>query len=87
MVLALSEVRGIVEQVCRGKMFWMREARSWWNDASLRWLVDPADGPGAGADSLGAVGVGIGDVDRFRATVELFASLMTGSAAGTLVRC
>jgi hypothetical protein len=46
-----------------------------WNDASLRWLVDPATGPGTGADSLGGVRVGMGDVVRFRATVELFAQL------------
>ena len=46
-----------------------------WNDASLRWLVDPAGSPGTGADALGGVRVGIGDVERFRATVEMFAQL------------
>jgi transcriptional regulator with XRE-family HTH domain len=46
-----------------------------WNDASLRWLVDPAERPGTGADSLGGVRVGTGDVERFRVTVELFRQL------------
>jgi transcriptional regulator with XRE-family HTH domain len=46
-----------------------------WNDASLRWLVGPGSGPGTGADSLGGVRVGMGDVERFRATVQLFAQL------------
>jgi len=46
-----------------------------WNDASLRWLVDPATGPGTGAGALGGLRVGIGDVGRFRATAELFAQL------------
>ena len=46
-----------------------------WNDASLRWLVDPAGSPGTGADSLGGVRVRTGDVERFRATVEMFAQL------------
>jgi hypothetical protein len=46
-----------------------------WNDASLRWLVDPASSPGASADSLGGVRIGMADVERFRATAELFAQL------------
>ena len=46
-----------------------------WNDASLGWLVDPASGPGTAVDSLGGVRVGMGDVERFRATVELFSQL------------
>jgi len=46
-----------------------------WNDASLRWLVGPVVGPGDGTDSLGSVRVGMGDVERFHATVELFAQL------------
>jgi hypothetical protein len=46
-----------------------------WNDASLRWLVDPASSPGTGADSPGGVRVGMGDVERFRATVGLFSQL------------
>ena len=46
-----------------------------WDDASLRWLVDPAGGPAAGADSLGGVRVGMGDVERFRTTVQMFAQL------------
>lgn len=45
-----------------------------WNDASLRWLVDPASSL-SGGDSLGGVRVGMGDVERFRATVELFRQL------------
>jgi transcriptional regulator with XRE-family HTH domain len=46
-----------------------------WNDASLRWLIDQVGDPGTGADSLGGVRVGMGDVQRFRATVELFSQL------------
>jgi hypothetical protein len=46
-----------------------------WTDASLRWLVDPASGPGTGADVLGGVRAGMGDIERFRATVEMFAQL------------
>ena len=44
-----------------------------WNDASLRWLVDPVSAPDA--DLPGGVRVGLGDVERFRVTVEAFAQL------------
>ena len=44
-----------------------------WRDASLRWLVDPASPPEA--DRLGGVRVGMGDVERFRVTVEAFGQL------------
>jgi tetratricopeptide (TPR) repeat protein/transcriptional regulator with XRE-family HTH domain len=44
-----------------------------WNDASLRWLVDPGqvshDQPTRG------VSIGTADVERFRATVDVFAKL------------
>jgi hypothetical protein len=46
-----------------------------WNDASLRWLVDPAGGPGVGTEVPGDVRVGMSDVERFRATVEMFVQL------------
>jgi hypothetical protein len=41
-----------------------------WKDASLRWLVDPVSPPDA--DLPGGVQVGLGDVERFRVTVEAF---------------
>ena len=44
-----------------------------WNDASLRWLVDPVSAPDA--DLPGGVRVGLGDVERFRVTVEAFGQL------------
>ena len=46
-----------------------------WNDASLRWLVDPANGVRIGGEFADGVRVGVGDVERFRATVELFRQL------------
>jgi transcriptional regulator with XRE-family HTH domain len=46
-----------------------------WNDASLRWLVDPVTGPGTGGEFPDGVRVGVSDVERFRATVELFRQL------------
>jgi hypothetical protein len=46
-----------------------------WNDASLQWLVDPATGPGTGGEFPDGVRVGASDVERFRATVELFRQL------------
>jgi transcriptional regulator with XRE-family HTH domain len=46
-----------------------------WSDASLRWLVDPGSSTGASNDSLGGVRIGLGDVERFRTTVELFRQL------------
>jgi transcriptional regulator with XRE-family HTH domain len=45
-----------------------------WNEASLRWLVAPAV-PGTRDDVPAGVRVGMGDVDRFRATVEMFREL------------
>ena len=44
-----------------------------WNDASLRWLVDPVSP--LEADMPGGVRVGLGDVERFRVTVEAFGQL------------
>jgi transcriptional regulator with XRE-family HTH domain len=44
-----------------------------WNDASLRWLVDPVSPPDG--DLAGGVQVGMGDVERFRVTVEVFRQL------------
>jgi transcriptional regulator with XRE-family HTH domain len=44
-----------------------------WNVASLRWLVDPVSPPEA--DLPGGVRVGMGDVERFRVTVEMFRQL------------
>jgi hypothetical protein len=44
-----------------------------WNDASLRWLVDPVSPPEA--DRPGGVRVGVGDVERFRVTVDAFRQL------------
>ena len=44
-----------------------------WGEASLRWLVDPASPPKG--DRLGGVRVGMGDVERFRVTVEAFEQL------------
>jgi hypothetical protein len=46
-----------------------------WNDASLQWLVGPATGPGSGGEFPDGVRVGVSDVERFRATVELFRQL------------
>ena len=44
-----------------------------WKDASLRWLVDPVAPPEA--DLPGGVRVGLGDVERFRVTMETFKQL------------
>ena len=44
-----------------------------WRDSSLRWLVDPVSPPEDG--QLGGVRIGMGDVERFRVTVEAFAQL------------
>jgi hypothetical protein len=44
-----------------------------WNDASLRWLVEPVSPPEG--DLPGGVRVGLGDVERFRVTVEAFGQL------------
>jgi transcriptional regulator with XRE-family HTH domain len=42
-----------------------------WNDASLRWLVDPVSPP----ETSAGVRIGMSDVARFRATVETFQRL------------
>jgi transcriptional regulator with XRE-family HTH domain len=44
-----------------------------WNDAPLRWLVDPGRGPNG--DPARGVRIGMSDVERFRATVSMFAEL------------
>lgn len=44
-----------------------------WNDASLRWLLDPAR-PLDGEQARSAR-IGMADVDRFRATADMFAQL------------
>src|SRR6185312_13844535 len=44
-----------------------------WNDASLRWLVDPGQVPGD--QPARGVRIGASDVERFRATVDVFARL------------
>jgi len=44
-----------------------------WNDASLRWLVDPGQVPGD--QPARGVHIGVSDVERFRATVDVFAKL------------
>jgi hypothetical protein len=44
-----------------------------WNDASLHWLVDPARPPGS--EMPRGAGIGMTDVARFRATVDMFGQL------------
>ncbi len=44
-----------------------------WNDASLRWLVNPVQMPGD--QPTRGVRIGMSDVERFRATVDVFAKL------------
>jgi transcriptional regulator with XRE-family HTH domain/tetratricopeptide (TPR) repeat protein len=44
-----------------------------WNDASLRWLVDPGHPPGSA--TAGGARIGAADVDRFRATAEMFGQI------------
>ncbi|HLI38678.1 MAG TPA: hypothetical protein VKV80_15255 [Streptosporangiaceae bacterium] len=44
-----------------------------WNDASLRWLLDPAR-PLDGEQARSAR-IGMADIDRFRATADMFAQL------------
>jgi transcriptional regulator with XRE-family HTH domain len=44
-----------------------------WNDASLRWLVDPGRMPDD--QPTHAVRIAMSDVERFRATVDMFAQL------------
>jgi transcriptional regulator with XRE-family HTH domain len=43
-----------------------------WNDASLRWLVDPGCTP---EEPARGVRIGMSDVERFRATVDMFDKL------------
>jgi transcriptional regulator with XRE-family HTH domain len=44
-----------------------------WNDASLRWLIDPGHRPDS--ETARGLRIGMADVDRFRVTVELFTQL------------
>jgi transcriptional regulator with XRE-family HTH domain len=44
-----------------------------WNDASLRWLIDRGGLPDS--ETARGVRIGMADVERFRATVELFTQL------------
>jgi transcriptional regulator with XRE-family HTH domain len=44
-----------------------------WDNAALRWMVEPRQPPGD--DMLGRVRIGMSDVQRFRTTVEMFAQL------------
>jgi transcriptional regulator with XRE-family HTH domain len=44
-----------------------------WNDAPLRWLVDP--GPTSAEPPARGVGIGLSDVERFRVTVDVFTEL------------
>jgi hypothetical protein len=48
-------------------------ATSAWNDAALRWLVGTDYQPDGGM--AGGVRIGMADVDRFRATVQMFVQL------------
>jgi transcriptional regulator with XRE-family HTH domain len=43
-----------------------------WNDASIRWLVDPGCVP---EESARGVRIGMSDIERFRITVDMFAKL------------
>ena len=52
---------------------WGRIEPGAWNDASLRWLVDPGRQPGS--ERPGGLRIGLADVERFRATVDMFADL------------
>jgi len=58
-----------------------------WNDASLRWLIDP--GHQSGGNLAGGVRIGMNDVERFRATADMFAQLDDrfggGHARGALI--
>jgi transcriptional regulator with XRE-family HTH domain len=51
-----------------------------WNDAPLRWLVDPGRTPETPAHGLR---IGLADVERFRATVDMFAELDDRFGGGT----
>jgi hypothetical protein len=44
-----------------------------WNDVSLRWLVDPGPQPRSGTADRARIG--LADIERFRATVDLFIHL------------
>jgi transcriptional regulator with XRE-family HTH domain len=46
-----------------------------WNEASLRWLVAPSAIPSSGDSARDGVRVGMGDVERFRDTVDMFREL------------
>jgi hypothetical protein len=50
-----------------------------WNDASLRWLVDPGQMP---EQPTRGVQIGQSDVERFRVTVDVFATLDDGYGGG-----
>jgi hypothetical protein len=52
---------------------WGRIDPGAWNNASLRWLVDP--GQQLGSDFTGGVRVGMADVERFRVTADMFRRL------------
>jgi transcriptional regulator with XRE-family HTH domain len=55
-----------------------------WNDASLRWLVDPVRPPESG--QAGGGRVGMGDVERFRVTVKVFSQPDDRFGGGMRVR-
>ncbi len=44
-----------------------------WTDASLKWIVGPSRSPETG--TLGRARIGVPDIQRFRATVDMFAQL------------
>jgi hypothetical protein len=46
-----------------------------WNDASLRWLVSPSPGRQPDGEPATGVRIGMADIERFRATVDMFAQL------------
>ena len=52
-----------------------------WGNASLRWLVDPGRVPAEQSSST--VRIGIGDVERFRTTVDMFDKLDGQFGGGT----
>ena len=52
---------------------WGKPEPQAWNDASLRWLIDP--GHQVGSNLASGVRIGMSDVERFRATVDMFTQL------------
>jgi transcriptional regulator with XRE-family HTH domain len=46
-----------------------------WNEASLRWMIAPADRAHSNDELHGGVQIGMGDVERFQATVGMFREL------------